>query len=98
MRSRSASGRGVMGFVLAAALALGACGQPDTVQSLCDRAKDCNDYPSGVSEQDCVDLFGKCVDGLTTSERDDWERMINDCLSDNSCQLFDNCYSTVPWC
>ncbi|HTJ40481.1 MAG TPA: hypothetical protein VL463_00235 [Kofleriaceae bacterium] len=86
------------GVAIAIALSLGACAQPDTVQSLCDRAQECNDYPDGVSHQDCIDLFDKCVDKLTTSQRNDWERLVNQCLSNDSCQLFDNCYGTVPWC
>lgn len=78
--------------------ALAACAQPDTVESFCSRADECNDLPAGVSHQDCVDVFNQCLNKLPTSERNDWERMIDNCVSDDSCQLFANCYAQVPWC
>ncbi|MCE9579273.1 MAG: hypothetical protein K8W52_39480 [Deltaproteobacteria bacterium] len=83
---------------VALGLALSACATPDTIESLCDRADECNALPDGVSHQDCVDLIGRCAGDLTSSQRADWERMIDDCVSDNSCQLFTNCYASVPWC
>jgi hypothetical protein len=96
--TRARTGSIVTKVAIAAALALAACATPSTVESFCARAQQCNDIPDGASEQDCIDIFGKCVDGLTTSQRSDWERMIDDCVSDNSCQLFERCYGAVPWC
>jgi hypothetical protein len=88
----------VLRLAVIVGLALGACATPDTVETFCARADECNDLPSGVSRQDCVDVFHSCVDKLTSSQEADWTRMIEGCLSDNSCQLFASCYGQVPWC
>lgn len=82
-----------------AALALGASAcstPPTTVEALCERADECNILDGSVGE--CVENRDRCVDGLTESQRRDWERMIDDCLDLQSCPLAFECYQAVPWC
>ena len=74
------------------------CPTQDTVSDMCHRAQECNYLPSGVSVQACVDNRKQCVARLTSSEKDDWERMMGNCLEDNTCPLFESCWEQVPWC
>lgn len=85
-------------LAVAVALVLGACSEPDAVTQLCNRAQDCNALPSGSSVQDCIDQENRCVGQLTSSEASDWDRMVGDCLENDSCSLFGSCYENVPWC
>ncbi len=77
---------------------LAACGTQDTVSDMCHRAQECNGLRAGVSVQDCIDDRHRCIDQLTSSQRNDWERMMDSCLENDSCSLFGACYDQVPWC
>jgi hypothetical protein len=79
-------------LTIAAALLLGACATPDTVQNVCDRMVDeCHLTKPGISTRDCVEKLDKALDGFSTSERKDVERMWDDCLGYDSCGAFASC-------
>ena len=88
----------LIGVLAGTALYASGCASPDTVADMCQRAQECNDLPQGTSMQDCSDALHRCVGNLTSSQRDDWERMMGTCLENNSCELFARCYVDVPWC
>lgn len=87
---------------LVASLALVAAGceediPHDTATSVCERLDDCNSLGTSVGE--CVDVFERCANGLTTAQQEDWARKVDACLSYSTCEAAFDCYvDFVPWC
>jgi hypothetical protein len=84
------------------ALALAACGvdpldDSSSAEDLCVRADECNALNGSV--QECIENFNRCTGQLTSSQRADWERQVDDCLGYESCALAVDCYwNDVDWC
>jgi hypothetical protein len=71
---------------------------PSVSAQLCAKAGACNFLPPGTSVQDCTDSTQLCVNGLTSSERTDWNNAVTQCVAMANCTNFLNCYAAVPGC
>ncbi len=72
----------------------------NTVRSLCERLDECNEL-IGMNVMECIDLTEFCLDENfpTTSLRNDWELLTEQCLDFSTCAVFVNCWlNDVPIC
>lgn len=68
----------------------------DTVTELCERLDECNELV-GIDVSECTDLTNFCVDDTfpTTSLRNDWELLVEDCQEFSTCAVFAACYAEL---
>jgi hypothetical protein len=65
--------------------------QPDPVAESCQRLDTCNALKAGVSVDECVQDVDKSLDGLTATNRSDWNKLMNNCLGFAACADFLTC-------
>jgi hypothetical protein len=84
--------------VLAAGLlAVGAAscgGGGDTAGDLCNKMNTCNDL-AGMSVAECKDALNQTLKSLTSSQKADAEKMINQCVGLADCTNFSACISSL---
>ena len=51
----------------------------------------------GGDPQGCREYLDACLDELTSQQRTEWSRSVDECLEDRSTPFF-RCYAQVPWC
>ena len=80
--------------VMMLAVVLGGCpaaDKPDPVAESCDRLDTCNALKAGVSVDECIQDVDKSLDGLTATNRSDWNKLMDNCLGFASCDAFLTC-------
>lgn len=69
----------------------------DAAARFCERADSCNRLNTSADE--CVAAADRCLQDLTTPQREDWARMVDACLGFSTCDATIDCYfATVMWC
>jgi hypothetical protein len=77
----------LLAMTLGAAL-LGGC--TSTAKAGCKKADECN-VLSGESVEGCTERAQKALDNLTSGQRSDCEKELNDCVDKSSCDGFKTC-------
>jgi hypothetical protein len=72
-------------------IALFAVGCSTDTQDFCARLDECNFIKTGNSVEDCVNDMDHGLEDLSSSEQRDAERIMDDCLSFESCAGFTGC-------
>lgn len=57
----------------------------------CERDDECNFLEPGVSVSECIEQIETLLDSLTQSQRNDFVRIVNECLEFETCAAYNAC-------